>query len=997
MDDSDRSESVNLTLNDDAPATTKLTRYNSEPVQRVKVSQDSDPLAQRVDDDIDSLPKSVNATLRSSDEARVASAMYEASKKRKTGSIYSVKVQMSETGTIGIGVKVLKNNIMAVSLLKREGGLPGTGEAAGIRLGDIVVGVNFRPCRDGVRTLLAVVREESSKGARTVQLQCWRCHQLCTDAVPGSLFPRADDVFVQGYTLFRSKVFNDWERWNFVEIMLRHMSDELDYRIASASSALSTGNSYPRIRAIHNQVLDLERNILQAKGLRTALCVRIVHTSFVEDAVVYVLRVEDVESGLQWIVRKRYRDFFSLHGDLVKMSQYTRDIPFPKKRLVSLRTSTRVIEERIVALEQFVRMAVHRLTHYSAMDAHASQSLRRLQQFLDVEEFVNCLHPPPLDDQRYLELMVYRHLNDFNSLSCQQCIRFVDSVDLDSLATEGPLGYQPVLDLLSQALSEVEEYTLQQFGQQMTHVLSDRRPGSSQDKIRVFVRRCVRRQVEAAVYLPLRRTVFRIVYSYIAAKAQKLQHAMKTLRGVPPSVFFVNSAVETAARLNDTMQAFRDLVGAFLPADQGHALMKAAAAVMELHSECSLKKSKTSDSSMQSGSNSDHNNQPAATNTANSGVEGVELKTSSATQNESSDSKSETSKQVQQPTRSRSLSDISSMADMMNKAVLADPAGTIFSAAEHALTDKRDFDDEPGIAQRESAVRLPERRFFGEKSAARYSGKDLRRGNQTSSADAPAVEPPSPAFSVQQESEGASKPSREVLLEGLLRASVDIRPTSSDEGDKVVAIRGSSKHEPNSCESITPAESEGSSIKSSGTRDNSGLTSSGGRRRGLSLSSAVLVNIDETPLGDDRPEDEIPDDYCVDGVEEDEHGGGSLGRDTIHSSVISEEINDGAASAGAFYEGTKNYTVVSADDFLPMFTYVLVQSDLPQLLLVKEVMSSLVDNEEMYGECGYYMATLEASVQHVLNLADDYNATLANAALLKQNSAVTSPPKWNEV
>lgn len=43
---------------------------------------------------------------------------------------------------------------------------------------------------------------------------------------------------------------------------------------------------------------------------------------------------------------------------------------------------------------------------------------------------------------------------------------------------------------------------------------------------------------------------------------------------------------------------------------------------------------------------------------------------------------------------------------------------------------------------------------------------------------------------------------------------------------------------------------------------------------------------------------------------------------------------------------------VGADDFLPMFTYVLVQSELPQLLLVKELMVTLVDNEEMYGECG---------------------------------------------
>lgn len=64
------------------------------------------------------------------------------------------------------------------------------------------------------------------------------------------------------------------------------------------------------------------------------------------------------------------------------MSHFTRDIPFPKKRLVSLKNSASIIEERIVALEQFIRMAIHRLTHYSTMDAHASQSLRRMQQFL---------------------------------------------------------------------------------------------------------------------------------------------------------------------------------------------------------------------------------------------------------------------------------------------------------------------------------------------------------------------------------------------------------------------------------------------------------------------------------------------------------------------------------------------------------------------------------------------------------------------------------------
>lgn len=60
-----------------------------------------------------------------------------------------------------------------------------------------------------------------------------------------------------------------------------------------------------------------------------------------------------------------------------------------------------------------------------------------------------------------------------------------------------------------------------------------------------------------------------------------------------------------------------------------------------------------------------------------------------------------------------------------------------------------------------------------------------------------------------------------------------------------------------------------------------------------------------------------------------------------------------------------------------------VQADFPQLLLVKELMVALVDDEEMYGECGktvcyqtcrlrrlgYYMATMEAATQHIINMA----------------------------
>lgn len=75
-----------------------------------------------------------------------------------------------------------------------------------------------------------------------------------------------------------------------------------------------------------------------------------------------------------------------------------------------MRTTAYIIEERIVALEQFLRMAIYRLTHYSTMDAEASQALRRMQLFLEVPDFVDCFHPPSIDDQRNLEMIVFQYV-----------------------------------------------------------------------------------------------------------------------------------------------------------------------------------------------------------------------------------------------------------------------------------------------------------------------------------------------------------------------------------------------------------------------------------------------------------------------------------------------------------------------------------------------------------------------------------------------------------
>ena len=61
-------------------------------------------------------------TIRAEDESRIVSAMSDASKKKTSGSFYSVAIQLLPSGKMGIGVKDLANDILAISMLKRPNG-----------------------------------------------------------------------------------------------------------------------------------------------------------------------------------------------------------------------------------------------------------------------------------------------------------------------------------------------------------------------------------------------------------------------------------------------------------------------------------------------------------------------------------------------------------------------------------------------------------------------------------------------------------------------------------------------------------------------------------------------------------------------------------------------------------------------------------------------------------------------------------------------------------
>ena len=59
---------------------------------------------------------------------------------------------------------------------------------------------------------------------------------------------------------------------------------------------------------------------------------------------------------------------------------------------------------------------------------------------------------------------------------------------------------------------------------------------------------------------------------------------------------------------------------------------------------------------------------------------------------------------------------------------------------------------------------------------------------------------------------------------------------------------------------------------------------------------------------------------------------------------------------------------LGADDFLPIFIYVVSQGDVEELVLIKELMCQLCDPDRRLSEAGYYVACFEAALEHIKGL-----------------------------
>ena len=68
---------------------------------------------------------------------------------------------------------------------------------------------------------------------------------------------------------------------------------------------------------------------------------------------------------------------------------------------------------------------------------------------------------------------------------------------------------------------------------------------------------------------------------------------------------------------------------------------------------------------------------------------------------------------------------------------------------------------------------------------------------------------------------------------------------------------------------------------------------------------------------------------------------------------------------------TKNLLIVDADQFMTIIIYVILKSQIPQLLIHLKIIQEFTTSKSKSTKMGYFYITLEASIMYILQLKDE--------------------------
>ncbi|DAZ99412.1 TPA: hypothetical protein N0F65_004045 [Lagenidium giganteum] len=322
------------------------------------------------------------------------------------------------------------------------------------------------------------------------------------------------------------------------------------------------------------------------------------------DADEYLIRVVDVETGVIWFTRKRFKELYKLYRKLCRLSKRVDYCDFPPRRNPGRNSQVTIAHDRAPVLETFLRTAAALVTPAPLTFLNGC-ALKQLQQFLDIPHDTILERNRTQPVSRMLRAYVYHTINDPTSPEGKACTKFLGKMRQANVETCGD-----ILEELGNILDGVQEYMLEhRFAemrallQRMVKYLStmDAKQAAnagrkssfvnlmsgdiltSNDKQQQLISDAIRHELEDKIWVPLMHDVKLWLKNKVVHKERQFRERIFQLKGKPQSYFGVPMDKISLSSWRTVIDSMKDLDEAFLPMDKMRKLVSTAHQIHTLY------------------------------------------------------------------------------------------------------------------------------------------------------------------------------------------------------------------------------------------------------------------------------------------------------------------------------------------------------------------------------------------------------------------------------
>lgn len=316
----------------------------------------------------------------------------------------------------------------------------------------------------------------------------------------------------------------------------------------------------------------------QRRGLRPALCVRILGTDYNEDHTVYEIWVLDVLAGAEWRVKRRFREFFELHERLVSLRPSMEKLDFPMRR-PSIYETVHSVNDRRVRLERHLRRVAGMLFSARLHERSADVTLA-LETFLDVPKRRASLEllerNPDLLLRQALQVAVYQ------LLTLPVFEKILGDLVQSLLQAELEAG-SDLLHKMKAYIDHLQQCVLDGTNKFLRAIALRRQPRIPEDDLAALASNAVRRQIETDVFVPLMDKLHALLAKEIADLDTQLQFKCQSARSRPQSFFGIPLNHISPSSWESAIYQLSNIGSYTLPCDKLDALLAAAKEIPALY------------------------------------------------------------------------------------------------------------------------------------------------------------------------------------------------------------------------------------------------------------------------------------------------------------------------------------------------------------------------------------------------------------------------------